>query len=253
MQKQLALAEIQRRNKPNVDFRVFVDPITDLGSGGSTVNALKKLNDDGGIDGSVLIIHSGGRASRLDQFSIIGKLFVPLPCADCPTAFDMIIDNFSNVPDGNVIITPCDQVVLGLENAVFNSSGITGVATFDDSITAGKHGVFFLDHDEQPYKVMAFYEKPIMMRWDYFWVDTGILHLAPDIVAEIVEQGVIEQSNLYKDIVPAFADRFYCYADPDVSFFHLGTHDDFVDNFIKLKEALSEGRPGNTAISVFGG
>lgn len=95
-------SEIQRRRERGalpaaVPFLVVPDPEgARLGSGGATLTALRALAP-GFRDSSlstlqewwegqrVLIVHSGGEARRLPQYSLSGKLFSVLPVRNCST------------------------------------------------------------------------------------------------------------------------------------------------------------------------
>ena len=72
-----------------------------VGSGGSTLTVIKHMkNLEKSLSGlRILLIHSGGHSMRVPQYSILGKLFTPiprvLPDGRSSTLFDEIIISMS--------------------------------------------------------------------------------------------------------------------------------------------------------------
>ncbi|CAL4058583.1 unnamed protein product, partial [Meganyctiphanes norvegica] len=68
---------------PEVCIQVISDPPKEkLGCGGSTLHVLQillKQYEDKLYDKRILIIHSGGSSQRLPSYSVIGKIFSPVP------------------------------------------------------------------------------------------------------------------------------------------------------------------------------
>ena len=85
-----------------------------VGSGGSTLTAIKYMkNLEKSLNGlRILVIHSGGHSRRVPQYSILGKLFTPiprvLPDGRSSTLFDELIISMSSITtkikEGMVII-----------------------------------------------------------------------------------------------------------------------------------------------------
>ncbi|XP_076062026.1 fucose-1-phosphate guanylyltransferase-like [Oratosquilla oratoria] len=87
LQKDCFEKQLQQRKEkgslPQVPFHVIPDPEgKKIGNGGSTLHVLDTLQ---GIYGSrlssfkILIIHSGGSSKRLPSYSVVGKIFSPVP------------------------------------------------------------------------------------------------------------------------------------------------------------------------------
>ena len=86
-----------------------------VGSGGSTLTVIKHMKKiENNLKGlRILVIHSGGYSKRVPQYSILGKLFTPiprvLPDGRSSTLFDEIIISMSSITtkikEGMVIIT----------------------------------------------------------------------------------------------------------------------------------------------------
>lgn len=128
-----------------------------IGSGGATLNVLKKIAEDRkncdftGL--KILLLHSGGDSKRIPQYSACGKLFSPVPrtLADGrrSTLFDEFMVGFCGVParitDGAVF---CSGDVLLLFNPLqidFYSIGAAALSIKDSPETGKDHGVYLID------------------------------------------------------------------------------------------------------------
>uniref|UniRef100_A0A0P4WAQ6 GDP-fucose pyrophosphorylase domain-containing protein n=2 Tax=Scylla olivacea TaxID=85551 RepID=A0A0P4WAQ6_SCYOL len=81
------LEQVQRKRAsgqlPEVPIYVVADPPGQkLGVGGSTLHVLSELSTEFGSElysKKLLIIHSGGSSQRLPSYSVLGKIFAPVP------------------------------------------------------------------------------------------------------------------------------------------------------------------------------
>jgi len=146
-----------------------------IGSGGATLNALRRLAEEalGNAESleewwsgqRVLVIHSGGESRRLPQYSLSGKLFSALPVktpwGETSTVYDEMLalssawaarmDSGLVVASGDVILT------FDADSLHWNRPGVSGVAMREPLEVAGKHGVFVMDADGRVY---SFLQKP---------------------------------------------------------------------------------------------
>lgn len=159
-----------------VAYLVVPDPDDErIGSGGATLNALRRLAEEtlGNAESleawwhhqRVLMIHSGGDSRRLPQYSLSGKLFSALPVktpwGETSTVLDEMLALSSTwaarlesglvVASGDVILT------FDADRLHWERPGVTGVAMRESLEVAGKHGVFVMDEDGRVY---AFLQKP---------------------------------------------------------------------------------------------
>jgi fucokinase len=174
--------EIQRRRERGtlpaaVPFLVVSDPEgARLGSGGATLNALRALAP--GFRGSsaptfqewwngqrVLIIHAGGEARRLPQYSLTGKLFSVLPVktawGEASTVFDELLALSTLWVEklrSGLLVTSGD-VILTFDAAALNWArpGVCGVAMRQPVSVASRHGVYVLG---EAGRVYCFLQKP---------------------------------------------------------------------------------------------
>lgn len=134
-----------------------------VGSGGATFNVLKELalreqKDDSNFfkNMRVLVIHSGGDSKRIPQYSVLGKLFSPvprvLPNGQASTLFDEFMITTAMIPsrmqEGMLIMS---GDVLLLFNALQIDTQFNGAAAISikEHVQTGKnHGVFLGDEKE---------------------------------------------------------------------------------------------------------
>jgi fucokinase len=203
--------EIARRRSqgkiPPALYLVAPDPSgRRVGSGGATLNALCALEPQlarGWRDSRVLIVHSGGDARRLPQYSISGKLFGPLPVktpwGDVSTVFDEFLALscgwVERLPSGLVVAS--GDVVLTFDAGALNwsRSGATGVALRQPVEVGSQHGVYIADPGGRVY---AFLQKPTaaeiaaaggMLAGGMVAVDSGLIRFDPDIAARLAKLG----------------------------------------------------------------
>jgi len=266
---------------PHTEFLVIADPAgRRIGSGGSTLHVLhhlyqlhrKKFNS-AFCRKRILIIHSGGDSRRLPAYAACGKIFTPLPTKPYESLFDIMMDAYAALPpgaDGQVLITSGDVLLsFSAEQIHFSDQGITGVAYPDDSQVASRHGVFVPERQAHqiPVRVKDFLQKPSLAELrqchalDFYqraWVDTGIVHLAPDAIDVLlscsrlrsasVHQG--KELNLYQEIPQALLDKlaiadgerlrslaYHVSLLPYCGFFHIGRSREFLNNLYSLTHA----------------
>ena len=175
-------SEIQRRRErgalpAGVPFLAVPDPEgARLGSGGATLNALRALAPgfrDSALptlhewwEGQrVLIVHSGGEARRLPQYSLSGKLFSVLPVktawGETSTVFDELLALSTlwveRLPAG-LLVTSGD-VILTFDATALNWArpGVCGVAMRQPVSVASRHGVYVIGDAGRVY---SFLQKP---------------------------------------------------------------------------------------------
>ena len=260
----------------HTDLKVFADPDGKrIGSGGSSfyvLDELFRIYGDSLFSKRVLILHSGGDSRRLPAYSAVGKIFMPLPTEKHRTLFDVMIENYSYLPapaKGQVIITSGD-VLLNFDPAFaqFSPIGITGVA-YAENPEQGEHFGVYVVKDPQQGLVTAddVLQKPdkhallatgAIDAANRIWIDTGILHLAPDALAawlncknliNAARDGAINY-NLYHEILYAIqgkadvedakllrTQKIHVNCLPYCGFYHVGKSTDVLQNFYTLTHA----------------
>jgi fucokinase len=279
------LAEFKERQPDlKTEFLVIADPDgRRIGSGGSTLYVLKtiynraqKRYERAFAGRRILVIHSGGDSRRLPAYSAYGKIFTPLPSPQYHTVFDIILQTYASLPghpEGHVIITSGDVLLnFSRERIYFSESGVTGVAYPDDAVAASHHGVFIPQSQsyDSAAKVRDFLQKPTpeilkqQKAVDYqqrVWVDTGIVHLAPDAIATLLKCHKLlshavddkQNINLYDHIPFAILGKkeipdavqlqkldFHVSLLPYCGFFHIGRSKEFLYNLFTLTQAAAE-------------
>ncbi len=211
-------SEIQRRREggtlpPNVPFLVSPDPEgARVGSGGATLNALRTLGrrfrDSSAVTleewwggERVLIIHSGGEARRLPQYSHMGKLFSVLPVKTAwgktSTVFDELLALSTLWVErlrAGLLVTSGD-VILTFDASALNwdRPGACGVAMRQPAHVASHHGVYVIGGAG---RVQCFLQKPTaaqifdaggMLPGERAALDIGLLRFDPKLAATLCE------------------------------------------------------------------
>jgi len=212
--QQLEWRKGQKLLPTETEFFVYSDPEGKrIGSGGSTIYVLGKLIEDYGYDFAhlddffrgkrILILHSGGDSRRLPSYSAVGKIFTPLPTEKFIALFDILLDNFMQLPyleQGQVIVTSGD-VLLSFDSdyVSFSDTGVTGIAYPDSPEIASNHGVYIVlsNHSEGNLrKVIDFLQKPdsdemesanALDHANRAFVDTGIMNFAFDAIEMLIK------------------------------------------------------------------
>lgn len=220
--------EIHRRRREDklpasVTYLVAPDPEgRRIGSGGATLNALRALaRNSPGADRAewwpqhrVLVLHSGGDARRLPQYSLLGKLFSALPVktpwGDVSTVFDELLALSTawarRLPAGLVVAS--GDVVLTFDGAQLDWTrpGVCGVAMRQPVEVGSQHGVYVLDDLGRVY---AFLQKPSaaqvraaggMLPGERVALDTGLIRFDPALAARL--------ALLAASVEPAFIDLY---------------------------------------------
>ncbi|XP_064105131.1 fucose-1-phosphate guanylyltransferase-like isoform X1 [Macrobrachium nipponense] len=150
---------------PDVPVLVVADPDGEkLGVGGSTLHIMKELlkdYDDNLYSKKILIIHSGGSSQRLPSYSVLGKIFTPVPCTELridhtiPQMLDLkfaMYLPFSQFLGPGVFITCADDIetyVLepdALDLQMLKSADVVALAHPSDIEVGEGHGVYVFDH-----------------------------------------------------------------------------------------------------------
>ena len=185
------------------------------GSGGSTLTVIKymknlekKLNDL-----RILVIHSGGYSKRIPQYSILGKLFTPiprvLPDGRSSTLFDEIIISMSSITtkikEGMVIISSNLLLLFNPLKIEYFTDDVTCV-TFSEKAEIGQnHGVFYSGSDNFVKKcyhkrsVKELKEEGVIDEKGNVEVDTGMLVFSVKFIESLFS--LIDTEEKYKKIV----------------------------------------------------
>ena len=185
------------------------------GSGGSTLTVIKymknlekKLNDL-----RILVIHSGGYSKRIPQYSILGKLFTPiprvLPDGRSSTLFDEIIISMSSITtkikEGMVIISSNLLLLFNPLKIEYFTDDVTCV-TFNEKAEIGQnHGVFFSGVDNYVKKcyhkrsIKELKEEGVIDEKGNVEVDTGMLVFSVKFIESLFS--LIDTEEKYKKIV----------------------------------------------------
>jgi len=206
----------REQGKIPADVRYLVVPDLDderIGSGGATINALRKLAElelpgctvetleDWWRGQRVLMIHSGGDARRLPQYSLSGKLFSVLPIktpwGETSSVFDELLALSSpwaaQLAAGLVVVSGDVLPTFAADALHWERPGVSGVAMRQPMEIAGKHGVYVLGGDGRVY---SFLQKPTaaqvraaggMLADDTAALDTGVQRFDATISARLTE------------------------------------------------------------------
>ena len=211
--------EIEQRKEflPNrTKFIVISDENNErAGSGGSTLTVIKymknlekKLNDL-----RILVIHSGGYSKRVPQYSILGKLFTPiprvLPDGRSSTLFDEIIISMSSITtkikEGMVIISSNLLLLFNPLKIEYFTEDVTCV-TFNEKAEIGQnHGVFHSGSDNYVKKcyhkrsIEELKEEGIIDEKGNVEVDTGMIVFSVKFIESLYK--LIDTEEKYKKIV----------------------------------------------------
>ncbi|RIA79936.1 L-fucokinase [Glomus cerebriforme] len=146
-------------------YHVIADPPgKQIGSGGSTLLAIKFLHDRYGLNleqKKVLLIHSGGYSTRLPHVSVLGKLFMKIPIGNDSRReqnwmelFDLkliiYIELIKYLKKGTVFLTSSDTIELMSFNAKETSLQNTSLVALAHPSTlhiGSTHGVYKI-HDD---------------------------------------------------------------------------------------------------------
>lgn len=167
-EQQIALKR-QSGHFPDVPIHVIADPVGQkLGVGGSTLHVLTEMTKIYSSDlhqKKLLIIHSGGSSQRLPSYSVIGKIFAPLPCQELivgmsiPQMLDLKLAMylpFCQLLQPGVFVTCADDIETyclnpeELNGKMLQAADVAALAHPSDIQTGKDHGVYvFEDQDSE--------------------------------------------------------------------------------------------------------
>lgn len=165
-EQQIALKR-QNGHFPDVPIHVIADPVDQkLGVGGSTLHVLSEMTKIYGSElhqKKLLIIHSGGSSQRLPSYSVIGKIFAPVPCQELivgmsiPQMLDLKLAMylpFCQLLQPGVFVTCADDIETYCHDAekldikTLQAADVVALAHPSDIQTGEGHGVYvFEDQD----------------------------------------------------------------------------------------------------------
>jgi len=254
--------EVRRRREQGTipgGVRYLVVPdLNDLriGSGGATINALRVLAEEAGLDPSagaleswweqqrVFMIHSGGDSRRLPQYSLSGKLFSALPVTTPWGEVSTVFDEFLALSTAWAERLPCGLVVAsGDVILTFDATqldwtrpGVCGVALAQPVEVGSQHGVYILGDSGRVY---SFLQKPSaaevqaaggLLADGRVALDTGLLRFDPSIAARLTLLGHgasrLPVIDLYEHVSMALTGQWMPGPDDDPA-------------YLKLADALS--------------
>ena len=185
------------------------------GSGGSTLTVIKYMKnlEKKLTDLRILVIHSGGYSKRIPQYSILGKLFTPiprvLPDGRSSTLFDEIIISMSSITtkikEGMVIISSNLLLLFNPLKIEYFTDDVTCV-TFNEKAEIGQnHGVFYSGTDNYVKKcyhkrsIKELKEEGVIDEKGNVEVDTGMLVFSVKFIDSLFS--LIDTEEKYKKIV----------------------------------------------------
>ena len=280
------LAQLSWRKKMHLlpemtDFKVIADPQGKrIGSGASTLYVLDQLSKSHNdpvqafTQKRILVIHSGGDSKRIPAFSATGKIFAPLPTEQFFSLFDIMLDNYSQLPvvgSGQVLVTSGDVLLnFDAKSIQFHETDITGVGYAEDAKAASGYGVYVVDpvqQDQMPVPVKNFLQKPTgnmlaeagaIDRGNRTWIDTGIINFPLATIQILLQCRELLtrihhaqlEINLYHEFLFAIMAKtrlpdseklqkigFYVSLLPYCGFFHVGKTREFLENFYTVTHA----------------
>lgn len=217
-QAELFLEEIHRRSLrsmlPEQTHYLVVPDLGNksMGSGGATINAIRVLAETNLRDNivdleqwwasqRVLIIHAGGEARRLPQYSLSGKLFSALPITtpwgEVSAVFDELLalsTIWLEKLSSGLVVTSGDMLLTFNADALhWDCPGVSGVAISGSPEVGSHHGVYIMGEHG---RVQRFLQKPTlaqlsaaggMLDGRHVAIDTGLLRFAAATAAALTE------------------------------------------------------------------
>ena len=235
---QIDIRNKQKRLPKGTRFLVVTDyQEKRIGSGGATLNVLRVLSENDGIDTllneKILVIHSGGDSKRIPQYSACGKLFAPvprkLPGGYVSTLFDELVIIASDIPNRcgkGMMIFPSDTELLfnslQLDLISCDAAGLSMKAP----VSVGQdHGVFVQGEgtsDHRNHDVSLFLHKQSAAVLNEYGavdpsnqvdVDTGCIWFGTRLVKElyglICVDGAFDQAAFDRFVNPVVCLNFY--------------------------------------------
>lgn len=158
-EKEISKRQEEKKLPKKIKFLVISDfGGQRVGSGGATLNVLRYMEEKekNFRNKKTLIIHSGGSSKRILQYSLSGKLFMPiqrtLPDGRPSSLFDEIFLSFLAMPskiDNGIFILSSDVWLL-FDYSEINIKGekIVAISAKAESKKGENHGVFLVDKDK---------------------------------------------------------------------------------------------------------
>eukprot|EP00731_Ephydatia_muelleri_P031181 Em0022g695a len=157
-EQQLELKK-SRNELPQVRYLVYSDPCgAKIGCGGATMHVLEQLEQSVPKSeleqAKVLLVHAGGYSQRLPNLSVLGKIFMALPCGDpMMDMFDALLVMYIDLPERmnpGVFLAASDVIFLydGTGEWNFTAPGFTAIAHPAPVDIGTTHGVFLLDDSQ---------------------------------------------------------------------------------------------------------
>jgi fucose-1-phosphate guanylyltransferase len=162
-ERQISLKKERREIPHFVQYVVISDPPgVKVGSGGSTLHCLQELLGTVGADAlnnfKVILIHAGGYSQRLPNQSVLGKVFLTLPCDQLPIQMlDALLMMYVDIPEKmnpGVFVVSSDVIFLYNSEGEWNFRGLgfTAIAHPAPVRVADNHGVFILEDMLNPWE-----------------------------------------------------------------------------------------------------
>lgn len=148
-----------RNELPRIRYLVYSDPCgAKIGCGGATMHVIEQLEQSVPKSeleqAKVLLVHAGGFSQRLPNLSVLGKIFMALPCGDpIMDMFDALLVMYIDLPERmnpGVFLAASDVIFLydGTGEWDFTAPGFTAIAHPAPVDIGTTHGVFLLDDSQ---------------------------------------------------------------------------------------------------------
>ena len=213
---------------PHTHFDAVPDPEGKrIGSGGATLEVLKHI---AALHGSrdlanlrILCIHSGGDSRRIPQYSVVGKLFSPvprqLPDGRPSTLFDELFITLSalapRLREGMVLLSGDALLLFNPLQVDHPGRGVSALSFKAPAHQGEHHGVYTLDGSGH---VAQFLHKQPLSALEKFGaidsrgmvdIDTGALIFSPEVLRQLLDFSDIwqgERLSLYGDFLYPMAE-----------------------------------------------
>ena len=186
-----------------------------IGSGGSTLSVIKYMKKlENSLNGlRILVIHSGGHSRRVPQYSILGKLFTPiprvLPDGRSSSLFDEIIISMSSITtkikEGMIIISSSLLLLFNPLKIQYFKEDVTCI-TFNEKAEIGQHhGVFYSGEDNyvkkclQKKTIEELKKEGVVDEKGNVDMDTGVIIFSNKFIESLYS--LIDTDEKYKNIV----------------------------------------------------
>lgn len=222
---QLKLRQDRGLLPPGTHFDVVPDPQGKrIGSGGATLGVLEHIaalrgsRETGGL--RILTVHSGGDSRRIPQYSVLGKLFSPvpreLPDGRASTLFDELLITMSSMParlrEGMLLLSG-DALLLFNPLQVDHPGRGASAISFKAELSLGQnHGVYLPDEKGHVVRFLhkqsrdALREAGAVDPRGMVDIDTGALIFSPDVLESLLDFSREGRLSLYGDFLYPMAE-----------------------------------------------